>query len=406
MAKKTYVPITAVCKACGREFIISPEEQKHFYSMGFALPKRCAECRKRRKEERNKAEKEEQERRAAKEARERQKKWEEDERKLNELLRTSAFRQTTVPELKLTDPEKSLVIIGNGFDIMHGVKSSYWDFQKTIGKDSVLRFEMETYLETGDLWYNLEEALGKLNYSMFLNPDIIDMWLDDFGAYDPDAQAADFFGAVETAIEPTFNIPRELNRRFRKWVQTLTAESKERPFAFLRGDYKVLCFNYTEFIETLYGAKQENVCYIHGSRKKKKGKPDALILGHRPGMEQEQWDRVKLRPFRYKDSYKRYIMESALETASREAAWYDESTTKDCHEIIRKHEDFFDGMSEITEVYVIGHSLAAVDYPYFENVRKSCDAKWFIGYHSYDDMERLYSIVDKLDLKEVTIFRT
>ena len=290
---------------------------------------------------------------------------------------------------------------------MHGVKSSYWEFQKTIGKNNTLRWEMETYLDTGDLWSNLEDSLGRLNYSMFLNPEVIDMWLDNFGAYDPDCQAADFFAAVETAIGPTFNIPRELNYRFKKWVKTLKVESDDRPFSMLHGGYKVLNFNYTEFIETLYGAKRENVCYIHGCRKTEKGKkPDEIILGHKPGMEEEQWDKVELKPFKFKNPYKRYIMEAAMETAAREAAWYDESTTKKCGDIIKNHKDFFDGLSSIEEVFVIGHSLSEVDYPYFEEVRSRCDAKWHIGYHSLDDMKRLIALVGYLGLKDVTVFRT
>lgn len=184
-------------------------------------------------------------------------------------MKSLPYQKISLGELKFENPEHSLVIIGNGFDIMHGVKSSYWDFQKTIGKNSSLRYEMETYLDVpGDLWSNLEDSLGRLNYSMFLNPTVLDMWLDDFGAYDPDAQAADFFAAVETAIGPTFNIPRELNQRFKKWIKTLTVEGTSRPFSVLHGNYKVLSFNYTEFIEDLYGAKK--VCYIHGCRKNRK----------------------------------------------------------------------------------------------------------------------------------------
>ena len=99
---------------------------------------------------------------------------------------------------------------------------------------------METYLDVpGDLWSNLEDSLGRLNYSMFLNPTVLDMWLDNFGAYDPDAQAADFFAIVETAIGPTFNIPRELNQRFKKWIKTLTVEWISRSFSVLHGNYKV-----------------------------------------------------------------------------------------------------------------------------------------------------------------------
>lgn len=360
--------------------------------MNYEMPKRCPECRKARK--------------AAKKEAEAQKKWEEAERKLSILLKSLPYQKISLEKLKFENPERSLVIIGNGFDIMHGVKSSYWDFQKTIGKNSSLRYEMETYLDVpGDLWSNLEDSLGRLNYSMFLNPTVLDMWLDDFGAYDPDAQAADFFAAVETAIGPTFNIPRELNQRFKKWIKTLTVEGTSRPFSVLHGNYKVLSFNYTEFIEDLYGAKK--VCYIHGCRKnRKKGKPDEIILGHVPGLEEEQWDKVELKFIKFKNPYKRYIFESAMETATREAAWYDESTTKKCSEIIKKHSAFFEGLSDVEEVYVIGHSLSEVDYPYFDEVNKHCNAKWIIGYHSYEDMKRLVELVKRLKLKNVTVFRT
>jgi hypothetical protein len=140
----------------------------------------------------------------------------------------------------------------------------------------------------------------------------------------------------------------------------------------LHGDYRVLSFNYTEFIEELYGAK--HICYIHGCRKnRRRGKPDELILGHAPDLEDEQWDKVHMKPIKFKNPYKRYIYESAMETATREAAWYDDSTTKNCSEIIKKHSDFFEGLSEIEEVYVIGHSLSEVDYPYFYEINKQCD---------------------------------
>lgn len=407
MKRKERESITLNCKECGLEFTITSEEQMYFKSMGFELPKRCPTCREARKKARKVAKKIEQERVAKIEEIKRQKKREKDEEALSVLLKKLPYNKIPMEHLQFNNPDCSLAIIGNGFDIMHGVKSSYFDFQKTIGKNNPLRFEMETYLDTRDLWSNLEESLGKLNYSMFLNSEVLDMWLDVFGAYDPDAQAADFFAAVETTIAPTFNIPRELNERFRKWVKTLSVESTSRPFTTLHGNYKVLCFNYTEFIEELYGANPKNICYIHGCRKnRKKGKPDELILGHKPGAEEEQWEKVELKPIHFKNPYKQYIFEAAIETAVNEAAWYDESTTKNCSEIIGKHMNFFDGLVETKEVYVIGHSLAEVDYPYFKEVKEHCEAKWSIGYHSYEDMLRLHDLVNYLDLKDVTVFRT
>ena len=53
-------------------------------------------------------------------------------------------------------------------------------------------------------------------------------------------------------------------------VDSLTVGTADRPLKRLFRNSKVLCFNYTEFVETMYGAPNENVCYIHGSRKRKK----------------------------------------------------------------------------------------------------------------------------------------
>lgn len=405
--KKKYEPISAKCKDCGKEFIITVEEQRKYKSLGFELPKRCHECRKKRKEAKKVIEAKAKERQVIKDREEQQKQWKKDEKEIEQILSVLAFPQISINEIALADPSESLVIIGNGFDLMHGVKSSYWDFQKTIGKYSPLRFCMETYFDTEDLWSDLEDSLGRLNYSIFLNSHGIDMWLDNYDAHNLDAQAADFFAAVETAIAPTFIISYDLNEKFRKWIKTLKLGNDDRPFAMLHGDYKVLSFNYTEFIESVYGANPDCVCYIHGCRKPgKNGKQCELILGHVPGIEEEQWDKVDLKTFKFKDPYKRYIMEVALDTAVRETVDYDESMTKKCSDIIKNHRSFFDGLCNIKEVFVIGHSLSEVDYPYFEEVCKMTEAKWYIGYHSLDDLKRLLVFVDKMHLKKVILFRT
>ena len=80
--------------------------------------------------------------------------------------------------------------------------------------------------------------------------------------------------------------------------------------------------------------------------------------------------------------------------------------TKNCDTIIKNHEQFFSGLSDIEEVYVIGHSLSEVDYPYFREICKRSDAKWYIGFHSLDDMKRFLVFVDAMGLSKVTVFRT
>ena len=75
-------------------------------------------------------------------------------------------------------------------------------------------------------------------------------------------------------------------------------------------------------------------------------------------------------------------------------------------DIIKKHRSFFDELTTIKYIFVIGHSLSEVDYPYFEEICKKTNAKWYIGYHSLDDLKRLLSFADKMNLREITIFRS
>ena len=44
--------IKVTCKDCGAQFVVSAGEQEWLAEKGFKLPKRCPECRRRRKEQR------------------------------------------------------------------------------------------------------------------------------------------------------------------------------------------------------------------------------------------------------------------------------------------------------------------------------------------------------------------
>jgi hypothetical protein len=81
------------------------------------MPKRCKACRDKK---RIRYEQEQKER----ERIERQK-------ELEEFLPTLPFKQ--IEKVEITDPNTALFIIGNGFDIMHGVPSSYYCFRSHTG---------------------------------------------------------------------------------------------------------------------------------------------------------------------------------------------------------------------------------------------------------------------------------
>lgn len=283
---------------------------------------------------------------------------------------------------------ETLFVIGNGFDLVHGVKSSYWDFQSTLGKSNQLRAALEVALIGDDLWGDFENNLAHINtYGMLSN---LDDMIDVYDAYSEDASAADLFAAAEETMWPLQSIVHDLPRRFHMWVNTLQPGKHMALFeeAFSKIS-RYLTFNYTEFLESVYGIPESRIAYIHGKRDTK-GK-GALVLGHAPDAGTEDGRRPRLP--HYRSAAKREKLEAALLVAQNWVNWYHEDFTKDTADIIRAHASFFDMLSEVRDVVVVGHSLSAVDMPYYfemrSRIRRFEQVHWFFSCHTADSVSRV-----------------
>lgn len=71
------------------------------------------------------------------------------------------------------------------------VRSSYYAFRDTLGKNSVLLHALENFITFEDIWADFEEALAHFNINAMSNDVIVDNWLDILGAYDEDAGASE-----------------------------------------------------------------------------------------------------------------------------------------------------------------------------------------------------------------------
>lgn len=292
----------------------------------------------------------------------------------------------------------TLYIIGNGFDLMHRVPSSYYNFRDSLGKNNSLRYSLETALTAEDIWADFENALGTLNLNLMGSRNIIDMWLDDFGVYgDEDSGAAEFYMAVEAAAAPMANLVNNLQPTFRRWIECLEIGTDDRPLnGLIHPQGKVLDFNYTEFIETLYGVKE--VCYIHGSRKKKK----KLILGHKPGAA-GNFHQKNRKP----QNYRQAMIDIAQDNVFDLIGQYDKGLTKDSQEIIKNNQAFFNGLACTEQIVVIGHSISLVDWDYFIEVnKKASNAHWYFGIYGLNDLRNMAELVKSLNIKNYDIFRT
>lgn len=123
--------IERTCIDCGRRFLIHSNAQEFFESRGLELPKRCQACREKKKQER---------------------KAEEAERQFEKELSDSTYAIKEVSDIDVISPATTLYVIGNGFDLAHGVPSSYSKFRDWLGRRSDLRETLETYIGNDALW--------------------------------------------------------------------------------------------------------------------------------------------------------------------------------------------------------------------------------------------------------------
>ena len=376
------------CMDCGKAFFT--EGEKSFYnSKGLTLPKRCKNCRDARKNKREQA----------KHIRERQK----------QEQQTAIFKKLVchieMRDIIIKNPDSTLFVIGNGFDIIHGVRSSYYHFRDSMGKRSQLRISLELGIKKEDLWADFEDGLAYMNTEFFLKN--VGFWMDTYDVkeeHDEDFSAADFFLAAETAIEPLQTIQRELPKKFRLWIDTLQPSLGIKPLTdIIDKECRYINFNYTEFLESLYGVPTDKILYIHGNRQNKK---DELILGHSSDAGEEYYEDDLTKRVFPGDKMTQTLFD-AQETASKYMGDYFDDTTKKIGTIIGKNADFFNSITNIETIITIGHSLSPVDYPYFEeilnkNVNRT-SVSWFISWYSADDLERIRNFAEKMRIAESQI---
>lgn len=258
----------------------------------------------------------------------------------------------------------SLVIIGNGFDLAHGLKTSYFDFHAWLlahGQEHFVK-SMESIFYTlkgvddKDLWSDFESALG-----------VVDI---DFTRqmYQDEHKGKDVFDEV---VEPTILL---IGTHFKNWIESIDT-STTKPILSLPTNARYLTFNYTNTLESVYRIPQKQILHIHGCH----ADGETLIYGC-------QNDPVPLSVLDKEESDDlQYIIRY------KTADLLNDSLKKNTTALIRENHAFFESFSDVRDIFVIGHSLARVDWPYFLEIQRHIarDASWQITYHNTKDKIKL-----------------
>ena len=275
-----------------------------------------------------------------------------------------------------------LYIIGNGFDLAHGIKSSYWNFREWLGNNrSNLIGMMDIFFSNQrDVWSSIEQALGEYNEESILDycrPD------EEFD-YDHSLSSS---ARVEDSPMAIFRpVLEEFRDAFRDWVDSIEISGIEKVYK-LNTDSRYLSFNYTDTLETEYGIAQNKVTHIHGSRLN----DEEYIIGHNNNRNPSSvWDDDGL-------TFEQQAYENII-------VWMNKFT-KQYNRNIANHSSFFDSLYDIKQIIVIGHSMSKVDWPYFREIIKNIgkEIPWIIYCHSIDDRNNTNLFKSVFELSSVTI---
>jgi len=261
-----------------------------------------------------------------------------------------------------------LVIVGNGFDLHHRMKTRYTDYRDYllfIGEDNIVNcFEKCDEIAPEYMWNRLEEVIGMLSYEdayRYLTSYGSDEWRDsahhDF-QYEIDKMTEYWPGLKDNLIG---------------WIQNIKYTNEDVHLRKLISEAtRFLSFNYTNTLEVLYDVPKSKITYIHGDA----SKSDELVLGHSSDDWYPEWDRTN------PDEDVRLL--EASEIMDR----HFENTKKQIEEIIERHKDFFVTCCEYDEIYVLGLSYNDTDRMYLQEIAVHNDkATWYFNWHSIEDRE-------------------
>jgi len=266
--------------------------------------------------------------------------------------------------------EKTLFIIGNGFDIAHDIKSCYKDYHNWLLQHQY--YEFVTYMESlfptikdGKLllWKDFEEAIGIY--------DTMQIHMKYFQGVDSYQYAKETQLKVTERIKPFVDmIPKTLI----EWARNIIGFPCPPIYEGLTQDCKYLTFNYTLVLERIYGINPENICHIHGCINN-----DKIIVGHNHKINPQDEDDNQLN----------------IKMSRRNIVELMNKNEKPVMDIIQKNTVFFNSLYDIQRIIVIGHSMAEVDMPYFEEISKhvSRDCIWHFYWHAIDEQGKFYQLI-------------
>lgn len=301
-----------------------------------------------------------------------------------------------LPEITVLDEIGDLMklyLIGNGFDLHHGLETSYYHYKKYLlskSKSIVEEFESFEYFmnvsEKEQLWSNLEESLT-LNYDEFASNLVRGYYPDVMSDSDSRWHSMEIESMISTEFVEEF-----VGGYLFDWVEN---ESKRNVYmdANLNMDKEALyiSFNYTDILSRVYDIHVDNILHIHGSVDD--GSREAIVFGSGDN------DCNECEKYLVNEYNRDQFYGASIEPAVRVLVEITELTSKNIKDNYEMLFDFIEG-NTIEEVVIMGHSISESSYDngYYEDViipSLNKDVCWTFYWYREEDKEGILSFINR-----------
>lgn len=286
---------------------------------------------------------------------------------------------------KQNDMANKLFIIGNGFDIYHGLDTSYANFRDNQAKKDQ-RFWRLLTLIYGDSpnqdmwWWDFEAMLGRIDYNSLMN------------SYNGLALSPTM---VNTLLKGT------LPPLFSKWIRSkYTDIINLSPLLedIIDPNALFFTFNYTPLLEIVYKINTNSIWHIHHSIEDERKGNGQIVVGYDSDERKLFLDFLEYE--KTKPVYRKDIASNIRTMAANGAKGV-------VNRIYRHKEDFYRNYSNIEHYVALGFSFNDIDMPYIKQIIEVngnlASTDWKVYWHSKGEDEWIIKKLMDIGVNEHTI---
>lgn len=261
-----------------------------------------------------------------------------------------------------------LYILGNGFDLWHGLPTGYGDFYE-YARDVLDEVASYFHLDLGNEaspWHDFENCLGTYNWRyLYDEHNNTDVRSEGF-------KPSHVYSFQDELVERADELVDSVQAQFQEWVEGIDVSAAPKRIA-LDPTSRFITFNYTLTLKQAYGIEDKQILHIHGRAGK-----DELAFGHGVHIE-------VVPEFDVESGESNRTMFSDAEASAKYPL---HAFKKQVETIISKNRSYFTSLKDVTEIVVIGHSLNDVDLPYFREIANCAPAcRWVVYCFRESDWE-------------------